>query len=191
LIVQGEAATRKRDAAATKAALLESAVARFARDGYDRVTLREIAADAGVDVALVSRYFGGKDELFTEVLNSCGAPQDLFVGDPAEFGQRVARMLVDDEQEAGKLDVILVMLRSCSSPKAAESIRKSSEERFYGPFARWLGGPAAAERARLAGGLIKGVALDRRIADDFNLSPRQRDRYRAKLAKLLQAAVDP
>ena len=59
---------RKRNAAATRAAMLDAAVCRFARDGYDGASVRDIAADAGVDAALVSRYFGGKEELFNEVL---------------------------------------------------------------------------------------------------------------------------
>jgi AcrR family transcriptional regulator len=187
----GELIVRKRDAAATRANLLAAATARFASEAYDSVSLRAIAADAGVDVSLVSRYFGGKEELFAAVLASCPAPDELFQGDPAEFGSRVSRMLVDDPLENDKLDVILVMLRSASHPSAAEAIRKSGEERFYGPFARWLGGRNAAERVRVAAGIIKGVVIDRRIADDFGLTAKERERFRVRLARVLQAAVDP
>src|SRR3546814_12999364 len=59
---------RKRDAAATRAAILAAARERFLRESYDSVGLREIAGDAGVDVALISRYFGGKEGLFREVV---------------------------------------------------------------------------------------------------------------------------
>ncbi len=187
----GELIVRKRSSAATRASLLAAATTYFARESYDNVSLREIAADAGVDVALVSRYFGGKEELFEAVLAACPPPESLFQGDPAEFGERVARMLVDEPQENEKLDIVLVMLRSAASPSAAEAIRRSGEERFYGPLARWLGGAGADERARLAGAIIMGVAVDRRIADDFGLSPKERRRFRARLARNLQAAVDP
>lgn len=187
----GELLVRKRDAAATRASLLAAATARFANEAYDSVSLRAIAADAGVDVSLVSRYFGGKEELFAAVLDSCPGPDVLFHGDPADFGERVSRMLVDEPLGSDKLDVILVMLRSASHPRAAEAIRKSGEERFYGPFARWLGGPNAPERARVAAGLIKGVVIDRRIASDFGLTARERGRFRDRLARILQAAVDP
>ena len=50
---------RARNAAVTRAALLVAARSRFAELGYDATSLRDIAADAGVDAALVSRYFGG------------------------------------------------------------------------------------------------------------------------------------
>ena len=58
----------KKSAAATREKLLASARQRFLRESYDNVGLRDIAADAGVDVALVGRYFGSKEQLFTEVL---------------------------------------------------------------------------------------------------------------------------
>lgn len=183
-------ASRKRNAEVTRASLLAAATKRFAREGYDNVSLREIAADAGVDVSLVSRYFGGKDELFAEVLAMSPAPMDLFEGDHGTYGERVSKKLVIDPQEAKDLDCLLIMLRSASSPKAAAAIRKSGEERFYGPIARWLGGPDARIRARLIADIIKGVAIDRVIADDFGLDEKGREQFRARLARTLQSAIE-
>lgn len=185
-----EVLVRKRNAAITRASLLSSATSRFARDGYENVSLREIAADVGVDVSLVSRYFGGKEELFSEVLASTPPPDDFFVGDPRNFGERMSRKLVIEPQDNKSLDCLLIMMRSSSSPKASEAIRKSSEERFYGPFAAWLGGPDAMIRARIASDIMKGVAIDRIISDDFGLDAEQREKFRARIARLLQAAVD-
>ncbi|MFP4635273.1 MAG: helix-turn-helix domain-containing protein, partial [Nitriliruptoraceae bacterium] len=44
--------------------MLSAARRRFARDGYDGASIRAIAAEAGVDPALVHHYFGPKRELF-------------------------------------------------------------------------------------------------------------------------------
>jgi len=52
---------------ATRAAILVAAKERFAADGYERATIRAIAADAGTDPALVVRYYGSKDQLFALV----------------------------------------------------------------------------------------------------------------------------
>ncbi len=186
----GALLVRKRDAGATRAALLSAATAHFAREAYDSVSLRAIAAEAGVDVSLVARYFGSKEELFAAVLASCPAPDEFFQGDPKDFGNRISRMLVDDPLDDDKFDVILVMLRSASHPSAAEAIRQSGEERFYGPFAKWLGGHNASERVRMAASIIKGVVIDRRIAGDFGLSQAARERFRVRLARLLQAAIE-
>ena len=58
---------QKRDPATpvqTRADILSAARSRFAAEGYERTTLRAVAADVGVDAALVIRYFGSKQELF-------------------------------------------------------------------------------------------------------------------------------
>jgi AcrR family transcriptional regulator len=49
---------------ATKAVILASARQQFAAYGYERATIRAIAADAGIDPAMVMRYFGNKEKLF-------------------------------------------------------------------------------------------------------------------------------
>jgi AcrR family transcriptional regulator len=180
---------RARNAVATKNAILQAAKCRFAREGYDGASLREIAADARVDAALISRYFGSKDELFTEVLNLSKDPSDLFEGDMSEFGARVATKLLDDPQDGSEMDILLIMLRSASSPNAAEPLRRAMSSRFHDPFAAWLGGPDAAVRARLAGDIIMGVAISRAISESHDLDEAGLNVLRRRLAAVLQAAV--
>lgn len=180
---------RKRDSSATRAALLKAATTHFAREAYDSVSLRSIASQANVDVSLVSRYFGSKEELFAAVLAACPAPDEMFVGELKDFGVRVARMLVDESLHQDKPDIFLIMLHSADHPVAAEAIRKSGEERFFGPFERYIGGKNAPERVRLAASIIKGVVMDRLISDDLGLTDAERERFRARLAKMLQAAI--
>jgi len=50
----------------TKAAILKAAQALFADQGYERATVRDIAARAAIDPAMVIRYFGSKEALFAE-----------------------------------------------------------------------------------------------------------------------------
>ncbi|MET0659051.1 MAG: helix-turn-helix domain-containing protein, partial [Steroidobacteraceae bacterium] len=85
-----KAQKRPRNAEATRMAILNAALRRFALSSYDDVSLREIASDAGVDVALVGRYFESKDKLFAIVMNELLNPRYLFFGDRATFGQRQA-----------------------------------------------------------------------------------------------------
>src|SRR6186997_2432060 len=63
----GPPPARRRNAAATREAILTSARRAFARAGYDGAGVREIAAGAGVTAMLVNRYFGSKEQLFAEV----------------------------------------------------------------------------------------------------------------------------
>ena len=55
---------RPHDAEATRQALLEAGRAVFDEVGYERATTREIGERAGVDPALIARYFDGKEGLF-------------------------------------------------------------------------------------------------------------------------------
>lgn len=186
------AAPRLRNAEATKQAILEAARRRFADEGYDGASLREIAADVGVDAALVSRYFGAKEELFREVLcKGRDEPNALFEGDRAEFGKRMARALVMEPLDPDKIDKFLIMLRSASSPKAADAIRCNGQETFYGPFEEWLGGEDADVRVRLAACTIMGFALARAIDESYGLDEKGRRKLCSELADFLQRAVEP
>ena len=50
----------------TKAAILKAAQQLFADQGYERATVRDIAARAAIDPAMVIRYFGSKEGLFAQ-----------------------------------------------------------------------------------------------------------------------------
>ena len=93
ILSRAPAPPRKRDAEATRAAILAAAKAQFARSGYDRAALRDIAAEAGADVALIKRYFGGKEALFTEALKASFNPDRLALWDRATFAQEMAVMM--------------------------------------------------------------------------------------------------
>src|SRR4051812_43194812 len=89
---------RLRNAAATRQAILDSARRHFAREGYDNVGLREIAGDAGVDPALVCRFFGGKEQLRRGAVRGA-APPPLEGATAAALPARLAGILLEDEGE--------------------------------------------------------------------------------------------
>ena len=183
--------THRRSAATTRAAILEAAKARFVRESYDNVGIRDIAADVGVDPALVSRYAGSKEELFAEVLHCCGDASEIWGGDRSTFGKRAARALVDEPQNTAKLEAVLIMLRSASSPKAQDVIRRSIGDRFQRPAVACLGGPEADVRAALIGSVMMGSAIHRSIKGSHWLAePGKKDLYRQLLADLLQSLFD-
>ncbi len=57
----------------TSAALAKAALHRFASQGFEVTTLREVAADAGVDISLISYNFGGKSGLWRAIVSNAGA----------------------------------------------------------------------------------------------------------------------
>jgi len=183
-------APRPRNAEATRAAILNAARERFACESYDDVGMRDIAGDVGVDAALVSRYFGSKEELFEVVLNSCDNGGELMTGDRATFGQRVAHEVIFEPKSESKLKGLLILLRSISSTKAMEIVQRGANARFYGPFAEWVGGSDPAVSARLAAAFIMGMAVSREVTGGFGFSPEQCERMAERMGATLQAMID-
>lgn len=183
-------APRPRNAGATRAAILAAARERFAQESYDEVGLRDIARDVGVDAALVSRYFGSKEDLFTAVLDSCENGAELMEGDRSSFGERVAREAIDEARGGSRLRGLLILLRSVGSTRATELVQRTGAERFLNPFADWVGGPDAAVRARLAAALVMGMAVSREITGGFAMTPGECERMRDRMAALLQDIID-
>jgi AcrR family transcriptional regulator len=74
---------RIRDADATRTALIAAARELFACDGFDRTTVRGIADRAGVNQALLFRYFGNKEGLFAEAIRDELARAYIAAGGPS------------------------------------------------------------------------------------------------------------
>ena len=181
---------RPRNAAATRTAILDAATRRFSAESYDQVGIRDVAGEVGVDPALISRYFGSKEELFRAVIDDCGNGGDITEGDRATFGERIAHDIVYGERKESKLAWLLLMLRSASSAKASEVIQKACTEAFYQPFTEWMGGDDAAIRVRLAAGLMMGMTVGRDLAGGLNMTPQECERLKGRIAVILQALVD-
>lgn len=163
---------------------------RFSRDSYDDVGLRDIAGDAGVDAAMIHRYFGTKDDLFSAALDSCEMGQNLFDGPRDGFGRRLADQIVFEPKRGAKLLGMRIMLRSIGSAKAAEIVQASANAQFFQPFAAWLGGEDADIRTRVLAGLMMGMGVSRELAGGYGLSDSDGERLRDRLAVIFQSIVD-
>src|SRR3954468_13618000 len=79
----------------TREKILDAARHRFAELGYDGATIRGIAADAGVNAALLHHFFGSKQELFAATMNLPGNPAELvpsiLAGPRSGIGERLVR----------------------------------------------------------------------------------------------------
>jgi AcrR family transcriptional regulator len=140
---------RAKSAATTRQAMLHAAHARFLQESYENVGLRDIAGDVGVDVALVSRYFGSKEELFREVLGVGRKDEILPAEVPhAEIPAYLASMFLQQGEDGKKhVERLLIMLRSVSSPIASTIVRETLRNDVLRPFADRLGGEGAEMRA--------------------------------------------
>lgn len=158
---------RRRDAVATRAAILASAREVFARAGYDGAGVREIAAGAGVTAMLVNRYFGSKERLFAEAIAATMAAPIILTEEnlrSSKLGETIAAALVKIT-EAGDtpLEGFQIMLRSASSKRAAEIGREQIEAGHQKTMAGALKGDLAAERAALVLSIVAGFQVMRQM----------------------------
>lgn len=163
---------RKRNAAATREAILHSAAAAFSRHGYDGIGVREIAQTAGVTAVLVNRYFGSKEELFAAAVELVFANVSFLEGEFMEFADRLTAMIMKKTTgtPAKPYDGFLLVLRSAPNPRAAAIMRDCMAQRIEGPMKSLLQGPRAAERAAMIIALLAGFLLMRSVIGNKALS---------------------
>jgi AcrR family transcriptional regulator len=182
---------RVRNAAATREAILACARSRFLGESYENVGLRDVAGDAGVDVALIGRYFGSKEQLFHEVLRGMRCDW-LEPGTSAEQlpAFLAAMVLCNDEAEDREdLDRLLIILRSASSPKASELVQAAFREDVIEPVSRLLSGPDAELRVATAFSILTGLSVMRTFMGVEPLCGCERTKLEQKLVGLLEQAL--
>ena len=182
-------APRRRDAQATRAAILEAAKTRFAQAGYDHAALRDIAAEAGVDVALIKRYFGGKEGLFTEALKASIGPGGWRERDHASFPREIAEMMAGDTHaNEERAHAFQFLLRAATSPTTAPLLNVAVQERFLGPIREWLGGEDSEARARVLAAAFIGFLVERLIRGE-PLEGREREVFVSRATAILEALI--
>jgi AcrR family transcriptional regulator len=182
---------RRRDAAATRSAILEAATRRFAFQGYQGAGVREIAADAGVNAAMVNRYFGSKEGLFAEVVERAFDIRYLVDGDRATLAERMARAVVYGREDIARDRRIplLLILRSATEPRAAELIRPSLDRKLLRPLAEKLGGPDAKVRAAMVVALCTGFSILNQMLRPQALAEAQQEELVVLLKESLAACI--
>jgi AcrR family transcriptional regulator len=169
----------------TRAAILTAARERFAADGYERATIRAIAADAGIDPAMVMRYFGSKDKLF-----AAAAEFDLRLPDLTELPtDQLGAVLISHFLDRWEGDEsLMALLRSgVTNEAAAERMREIFAGQLGPVMARLVGtGPEAGIRAGLAATQVLGLALCRYVLVLPPVAAMSRDEVVTWLAPTIQ-----
>jgi AcrR family transcriptional regulator len=147
--------------------IIDAARDRFMRQGYEQATVRAIAADAGVDVAMVYYFFGNKEGLFTA--SALTGPEHplhqlaaLLDEGSEQIGPRLVRRFFEHWDDGGAFEPFLTVWRSAAiQPRAREVLHDA----LAGPIARRIAtefGVANAElRVELVASHLAGLAFAR------------------------------
>lgn len=158
----------------TRDAILAAARKRFAGCGYDGATIRGIAADAGVDPALVHHFFGTKERLFAAAMRLPVVPGELIGAalagaDTARAGESLGERLVRAMLGAWDVheirDTFLGLLRSAAtSEQAMTMLRQFVTEAILARLSVAAQAPDPAQarfRAALVASQVVGLGLAR------------------------------
>ncbi len=161
-------AGRRPGTSGTREAIAAAASGLFAERGYDRTSVRSIAAAADVDPALVTHFFGSKAELFVAVVQLPVPPALIIAqvveGDRRHAGERLARFLLGIlEDPRGRATITGIVRAAASEPRAAELVRELITREILTPMAAALGADQPELRAALAGSQIVGLVMARYV----------------------------
>ena len=119
------------DSADARQRLLEAAQVEFADRGFDGATVRGICTRAGVNVAGINYYFGGKEELYVEAVkqaHTCAGRLDTFPvpppgTPPVERLRGFLREMVTRMHAPASPTAMKLMMREMADPgKAADVV---------------------------------------------------------------------
>jgi len=158
-VTAGRAAGRRAGASGTRETILAAARRRFGDHGYNGATIRSIAADAGVDPALVHHFFGSKEQLFVAAMRLPVAPGEILAALEAgsrdasvSTGEQLIRTALTAWEDPAVRTTFLGLLRSAlTSEQAARMLREFISEAILGPVARAVSAGEAGGTPGLAG----------------------------------------
>ena len=156
---------RRPGAPDTRTEILASARARFADRGFGGTTIRAVAADAGVDPALVHHYFGSKDDLFLAALELPVDPRVLLApvvaAGPEDAGARLLRTFLGVWDEPGNQLTFLGLFRSVLEPDGGRLISQGFVPVVLGPVGQGLGLDRPEARMSLVASQMIGLIMAR------------------------------
>ena len=178
----------RRDAVRTRARILAAAQQVFAARGYAQAGIREIAGEAGVNVALVSRYFGPKEKLLEAALDA-SFDEAPFWDQPREgFGKALVSRFFDEAH--GHANPLPMLVQASTDPTAQAVALQVLKRRIAEPFAQWLGEPDGEARAAAFLALTAGVFIYRIMLPLEPFAGRLDPAARRWLETTIQALVD-
>ncbi|KAA5831201.1 TetR family transcriptional regulator [Saccharopolyspora hirsuta] len=181
---------RRPSGADTKAALLAAAREVFTEQGYDAATVRAIAAQAGVDPAMVNHWFGGKAGLFSAAVHIPVNPDEivpmLLTGDREHLAERLLRrfLAVWDNAEGGQFAALVRSI--ASNENAVAMLREFIQNVMFEKLIKALDVDQPDLRGALCGSQIVGLGMARYVVRLEPLASADHDTVVAAIAPNLQ-----
>ena len=174
----------------TRARILASAKELFTNEGYGAVSSRMIAAHAGVNVALINRYFGAKRGLLSEILREDGVyPGLIEEGGPEQLTRRLAEHAVSRLHGEGT-----ALQRALDDSAGDPDLRAVYQGRITSamiePLVAYLSGEEARSHALLMSAVLLGLTRVRLVEGAQALRDEDRERLTGRIQALLELCLE-
>ncbi|RVT91741.1 TetR/AcrR family transcriptional regulator [Rhodovarius crocodyli] len=175
----------------TKSRILEAAMLRFAQYSYEETRLRDIAADVGIDVALVHRSFGSKERLFEEVVSVAFQARQVLSGEVADLPERLTERLLEPSLDRALrvVDPLDIIVRNLLSREAIPILRNALFRDVVDPLDAKLAAPSA-QRAALLAACLAGIGILRHVVRAEPLQEEHDDAIRPLLRGLIEGILN-
>jgi AcrR family transcriptional regulator len=176
----------------TEAAILDAARELFAGGGFERTTIRGVAARAGVDPALVMQHFGNKEALFAAATRWPGEHQRILSATSDNLGAAAIDDLLAHFEDGEDHEAAVALMRSClTHPSAMAAMRDQVMCERKEAVAAALEGDDVELRAGLFAACLIGLGMARYMIEMEPVASASREDLHRLMAPVLRALVDP
>ncbi|OIN79475.1 TetR/AcrR family transcriptional regulator [Mycobacterium malmoense] len=168
----------------------------FADSGYDKTSVRDIAAGSGVDPALIRHYFGSKAELFRSTMGWPFEPAEISAriarGDRDDIGARLTRVFFEAWERPDSRASLLAILRGAATHnESAALVRQFIQGQLYPQLARLLTGTDTELRIDVAMAQLLGIAYLRHVLQVEPIASAPVDELIARVTPIVTAHLTP
>ena len=176
----------------TEASILEAARELFADEGFERTTIRSVAARANVDPALVMQHFGNKEQLFAAATRWHSEHQTILSATPDSFPAAALADMLSHFEDAEDREAAVALMRNClTHPVALAAMRDEVMCERKAAVAAQLDGPDAELRAGLFAACMIGLGMSRYLIKLEPVASASHEELLRLMGPVLKALVDP
>ncbi len=176
----------------SEAAILRAAQELFAETGFERTTIRAVAARAGLDPALVMQHYGSKEGLFAASARWTSDHQRILTATSDSLPAAALDDLLDKFESGTDREAAVALLRNClTHPSAGRIMRDEVMCERAAAVASTLEGPDAELRASLFGACMIGLGMARYLLELEPLAHASREDLHRLMEPVLRALVEP
>lgn len=159
----------------------------FWERGYSNVSVRKVASAAGVDIALISRYFGSKQGLFQATLDQMTEVEAIRGLTPRELVEAIVDLCRHTPRQTPEPSSLRMLLTNAHDTDVGDMVRECYRRNFNDPIAEILG---SQERAAMFSAVLLGMSVAEKSLRLPGIGAPEGPLYEAQIRQLFSVATE-